>query len=121
LAPGETDAISKEIIVRNDNVDPGSVLDGFAVTSHSAKRAIITGPGGSRIVFNGEEVVIGGFLWNVTIRPSGVEFHTGDQKVLLLFDRSLNTPSSSSVNRSSSQSSGGSSTTSAAPATTTSN
>lgn len=108
LAPGQTDSIAKEMIVRDRDVDPTGVLDGFAVTSHSAKRAIITGPGGSRIVFDGEEVVIGGFLWNVKIRTSGVEFQTGDQKVLLLFDRSLNTPSSSSVNRTSSQSTGSS-------------
>lgn len=116
LAPGETDSISKEMIIRDKDVDPTSVLDGFAVTSHSAKRAIITGPGGSRIVFEGEEVVIGGFLWNVKIRTSGVEFQTGDQKVLLLFDRSLNTPSSSSVNRTSSQSTSGSGATAATTA-----
>ena len=92
--------------VRDETIDPASVLDGFVVTSHSPRRAIISGPGGSRIVFNGEEVVLGGILWNVNIRPSGVEFRTGDDKVLLLFDRSL-----SSVNRVTSQSgsSGGSS------------
>jgi hypothetical protein len=85
----------EEVIVRDNDIDPATVLDGFAVTSHSPKRAIITGPGGSRIVFNGEEVVIGGFLWNVNIRSSGVEFQSGDEKVLLLFDRAL---SSNSVN-----------------------
>ncbi len=108
LEPGTTatDSIAREMIVRDKDVDPTGVLDGFAVTSHSSKRAIITGPGGSRIVFDGEEAVIGGFLWNVKIRSSGVEFQTGDRKVLLLFDRSLNTPSSSSVNRTSSQSTG---------------
>jgi hypothetical protein len=91
---------------RETTVDPASVLDGFTVTSHSPNRAIITGPGGSRIVFDGQEVVIGGFLWNVKIRPSGVEFHSGPDKVLLLFDRSL-----SSINHTAGQS-GGSSTTS---------
>lgn len=98
LAPGD-DHQGETLLRRDDNVDPASVLDGFIVTSHSPKRAIISGPGGSRIVFDGEEVVIGGFLWNVNIRPSGVEFRSGDEKVLLLFDRSL-----SSVNRNSSQS-----------------
>lgn len=87
------------VFVRDETVDPASVLDGFIVTSHSPSRAIIAGPGGSRIVFNGEEVVLGGILWNVNIRSSGVEFRTGDEKVLLLFDRSL-----SSVNRVTSQS-----------------
>jgi len=94
------EAESQEVFIRrDDSVDPASVLDGFIVTSLSPKRGIIAGPGGSRIVFNGEEVVIGGFLWNVHIRSSGVEFRSGDEKVLLLFDRSL-----SSVNRTSSQS-----------------
>jgi len=118
LEPGETtrDSIASEMIIRDKDVDPAGVLDGFAVTSHSSKRAIITGPGGSRIVFEGGEVVIGGFLWNVRIRSSGVEFQTGDKKVLLLFDRSLNTPSSSSVNKTSSQSTGGTGTGAAAAA-----
>lgn len=94
------------VVQRNDDIDPASVLDGFVVTSHSANRAIISGPGGSRIVYNAEEVVIGGFLWKINIRESGVEFSNGDAKVLLLFDRSL-----SSVNRSSSQSGDSGSTT----------
>lgn len=107
LSPEGLPAESGEILVRrDDSVDPASVLDGFVVTSHSPKRAIISGPGGSRIVFDSEEVVIGGFLWKVNIRPSGVEFRSGDEKVLLLFDRSL-----SSVNRTSSQSGSGSSST----------
>lgn len=84
----------ERMIARDSSIDPASVFDGFVVTSHSGKRSIISGPGGSRIVFDGEEVVIGGFLWNVNIRGSGVEFRNGDDKVLLLFDRSL-----SSVNR----------------------
>lgn len=111
LAPG--DNTEREVVIqRDDSVDPASVLDGFIVTSHSPKRGIISGPGGSRIVFDGEEVVIGGFMWNVNIRTSGVEFRSGNEKVLLLFDRSL-----SSVNRGSSQSgSGGSASTAPASA-----
>lgn len=113
LAPG--DAPEGDVfIVRDDGVDPASALDGFMVTSHSAKRAIIAGPGGSRIVFDGEEVVIGGFLWYVNIRASGVEFRSGSEKVLLLFDRSL-----SPVNQVSSQSGGsGGNSAAAAPANT---
>lgn len=107
---GEKTALSK----RNNDVDPGSVLDGFIVTSHSPNRAIITGPGGSRIVFDGQQVVIGGFLWNVNIRPSGVEFRSGTDKVLLLFDRSL-----SSINRVTGQSGSGG-TSSASPTASTS-
>ena len=96
---GQEEATEGIVFVRDETIDPASVLDGFIVTSHSPKRSIISGPGGSRIVFNGEEVVLGGVLWNVNIRTSGVEFRTGDAKVLLLFDRSL-----SSVNRVPSQS-----------------
>ena len=103
LAPGDTPE-TEAFIIRDDSIDPASVLDGFVVTSHSPKRAIISGPGGSRIVFDGEQIVVGGFLWNVDIRASGVAFHSGDDRVLLLFDRSL-----SSVNRTSAQSGGGSS------------
>lgn len=112
------DSVSGEereiVLVRDENVDPASVLDGFVVTSRSDKRSIISGPGGSRIVYDGEEVVIGGFLWNVNIRPSGVEFRSGKDKVLLLFDRSL-----SSVNRVTGQSGGGSGSTGSGASTTT--
>ena len=90
--------LNDQIIVQDKNIDPGTVLDGFVVTSHSAKRSIITGPGGSRIVRNGEQVVIGGFPWMVTIRSSGVEFRSGDEKVLLLFDRALSSQATKSSN-----------------------
>lgn len=98
---GDAGAAGDPQFRRDDGVDPGSVLDGFIVTSHASTRAIINGPGGSRIVFDGEEVVIGGFLWDVNIRRSGVEFRSGNETVLLLFDRSL-----SSVNRNTAQSGG---------------
>lgn len=87
---------------RDDDIDAASVLDGFVVTSHANKKAIIAGPGGSRIVFDGREIVIGGFVWDVKIRTSGVELSNGSSKVLLLFDRSL-----SSLNGESNDSSGG--------------
>ena len=99
LARGDSQR-GQDYIIREDGASPASVLDGFIVTSHAPTRAIISGPGGSRIGFDGEDVVVGGFLWNVNIRSSGVEFRSGDEKVLLLFDRSL-----SSVNRVTSQSS----------------
>lgn len=99
-------------------VDVSGILDGYTITSYSAKRAIVAGPGGSRVVFDGEQAVIGGVLWTILIRPSAVEFQHGDQKVLLLFDRSLSpVQSSPSVNLLGTQSTGGetaSSTTSSA-------
>lgn len=96
-------------------VDVRGILDGYTITSYSSNRAIVSGPGGSRVVFNGEQAVIGGVLWSISIRPSAVEFQNGAQKVLLLFDRSL-----SSVNLLDTQSSGGGSTTTPSSATTTS-
>jgi hypothetical protein len=93
-------------------VDVRGVLDGYTITSYSAKRAIIAGPGGSRVVFDGEHAVIGGVLWEITMRPSAIEFRNGDQKVLLLFDRSL-----SSVNLIGTQSGSGSTSTSSTSTT----
>lgn len=94
-------------------VDVRGILDGYTITSYSAKRAIVSGPGGSRVVYDGEEAVIGGVLWTIVIRPSAVEFQNGQQKVLLLFDRSL-----SSLNLLETQSgSGGSTSTSSTTST----
>lgn len=84
------------------------LLDGYQVTSYAPTRAIISGPGGSRVVFNNVETVIGGVPWRVFITPSGVEMHSDPDKVLLLFDRSL-----SSINRNVGQSSSGASASSA--------
>lgn len=107
------DNIRDQIIVQDTNIDPGSVLDGFIVTSHSSKRSIITGPGGSRIVRDGEQVVIGGFPWLVNIRSSGVELKGGKDKVLLLFDRALTSQTGISSTRGTST--GGSASSPAAP------
>ena len=82
-----------------------SMLDGYKITSFSANRAIINGPSGSRIVFDEEEIVLGGVPWQVHIQKSGIEFMYQGQRVLLLFDRSL---SSSGRGTSSGSSSGGS-------------
>lgn len=81
-------------------VEVRGVLDGYTITSQGPRRAIISGPGGSRVVFDGEKTIIGGVVWKIGIRPDSVQFINGDQQVLLLFDKSL-----SSVNRVSGQSS----------------
>ena len=67
----------------------GGSLQGYRITSLAKNRAIVSGPGGSRVVFNGQETVIGGVLWRVAVQSSAVHFRNGDQKILLLFDRSL--------------------------------
>jgi hypothetical protein len=74
--------------------NPAAALDGYRITSFSPTRAIINGPGGSRIVFNSEETVLGGIPWYVSIQANGIEFINQSQRILLLFDRSL-----SSINR----------------------
>lgn len=93
--------------------NPGAVLDGFKITSFSPTRAIINGPGGSRLVFDNEEVVLGGIPWMVMIQKSGIEFVHKANRILLLFDRSL-----SSINRVSASSRGGDAATSSVSAPT---
>lgn len=89
-------------------INAASVLDGYKITSFSPTRAIINGPGGSRIVFHNEEIVLGGVAWYVVIQKNGIEFLHNGQRILLLFDRSL-----SSINRLQSSSGGGGSSSSA--------
>lgn len=102
-ASEKTSSASKEgaapVAQAKKQPDLRGALDGYTITSYSAKRAIVSGPGGSRVVFENEQTVIGGVLWEISMRPSAVEFRNGAQKVLLLFDRSL-----SSVNSVGSQS-----------------
>jgi hypothetical protein len=69
------------------------VLDGYVVTSHSAKHAIIRGPVGSRIVADGKKTLIGGFEWDVDIIEQGVRLTSGANVVILVFDRSLSSGS----------------------------
>jgi len=90
--------------------NPASVLDGYKITSFSPSRAIINGPGGSRLVFDQEEIVLGGIPWFVVIQESGIQFLYNGQRILLLFDRSL-----SSINRISSSSVSGVPTSASAP------
>ncbi len=79
-------------------------LAGFIITSHSIKKAIISGPGGSRIIKHNIPVVIGGVEWNITLKRTGIEFKNGTDKVSLLFDRSLSSSGSSSTSSSRSSS-----------------
>lgn len=92
-------AIVEKDGVAREEIDVTQLIQGYYVTSHSPKKAIISGPGGSRVVSEGKQIVIGGISWKVSIVSRGVEFISGNDKVLLLFDRSL-----SSVNRVSGQS-----------------
>lgn len=74
-------------------------LDGYSITSLAGDRAIISSPRGSRVIFDREPLVIAGVTWVPRIQYSGVEFQSGEDQVLMLFDRSL-----SSFNTSTSQS-----------------
>jgi hypothetical protein len=71
-------------------------LEGYRITSLAKNRAIISGTGGSRVVFNNQETLIAGVLWRVFVQENAVEFVNGRQRVMLLFDRSLSAGSSSS-------------------------
>jgi hypothetical protein len=70
-------------------------LDGYIVTSHSSKHAIVRGPVGSRIVADGKTTIIGGFEWNVKITADGVQLTNANNAILLVFDRSLSNIGSS--------------------------
>ncbi len=89
----------------------GASIDGFRVTSLAKDRAIVSGPGGSRVVFHNQETVIGGSLWRVAVRPNAVEFIGNNQRALLLFDHSLSLVTeqsgSTASGNTSSQSAGG--------------
>lgn len=85
---------SKSVFTSATIENPQAVLDGYKITSFARDRAIINGPGGSRIVFNDEQIVLGGILWYVNIKREGIEFAHNNNRVLMLFDRSL-----SSLNR----------------------
>ena len=78
------------------------VLDGYVVTSHSAKHAIIKGPVGSRIIADGKTTLIGGYEWMINIVDNGVRLTSGANIVLLVFDSSLSSgpTSPSSLSRS---------------------
>lgn len=80
--------------------DKSQALEGFIITSLSGKKAIINGPGGSRVVNKNQQLVLGGIQWIVDVTSEGVDFISGKDRVRLLFDRSL-----SSVNRATPQSS----------------
>lgn len=98
---GVDDDVQEQAYIRaRQPEDLSGALDGFTITSLAPTRAIINGPGGSRVVFDGEEAVIGGVLWNIDVRSSSIGFVNGEHRVVLLFDKSL-----SSVNRVSGQSS----------------
>lgn len=77
-----------------------SALDGLKITSFAATRAIVNGPGGSRLIYDNEQIMLGGVVWDVNIQRNGIEFSNGADRILLLFDRSL-----SSLNRIAGQSS----------------
>ena len=72
-----------------DNVELTPVLDGYIVTSLSPRNAVISGPVGTLIVKDQEDVVIGGVSWTVNIMPNGVELQNPRDSILLVFDRTL--------------------------------
>ncbi|HEY8962954.1 MAG TPA: hypothetical protein VIN59_00680, partial [Alphaproteobacteria bacterium] len=76
-------------------------LDGYTISSLSTRNAIINGPGGSRMVRQGQMVRLSGHIWRVSVTPDGVGLTSGRSKVLLVFDRSLAAPSGVTVDSSS--------------------
>lgn len=93
-----------EVVIKP--VEKRQALEGFVITSHSNNKAIINGPGGSRVISDGQNIVLGGIEWKVSIVENGIEFVNANDKVRLLFDRSLSASSRTTSSSSSSTSSG---------------
>lgn len=70
------------------------VMDGYSISSLSQRHAIINGPGGSRMVRDGQRMRLAGREWLVNVVPDGVTMASGNNRVTLIFDRSLATPGS---------------------------
>lgn len=67
-----------------------TTFQGYRVTSLGPDKAIISGPQGTRVVFEGGDILIGGISWVISVVSNAVEFNSDKgQKVVLLFDRSL--------------------------------
>ncbi len=94
-------------------------LEGFVITSLSGSKAVINGPGGSRVISHGKNVVLGGMEWKVNIIDTGVEFLNGNDRVRILFDQSLSATSRVSSTSTTSSGSGTSSSTRSAATTST--
>ena len=73
--------------MENNTIAPN--LDGYTVTSLAATRGVINGPLGSLVVRDGEDVVISGVRWTVTITRTGIVLTSRNDEVLLVFDKSL--------------------------------
>lgn len=90
-----TKAVSRDSsAIKKGDGDEGSetdapVLDGYTITSHSGSRAVINGPVGSIVVRDGEDVIIAGAKWTVTITTAGVILTSDEDEIMLLFDRAL--------------------------------
>lgn len=94
------------------------VLDGYSVTSLAKKNAIISGPGGSRMVREGQKLRLAGHIWTVSVTEDGVSMLSGKNRVLLVFDRSLSAPVSSASSTDGASSAASASSTSAASTST---
>ncbi len=120
-----TEAVSRETLALRQGGDGGGavsvtpVLDGYVVTSHSTSRAVINGPVGSLVVRDGEDVVISGVKWTVTIVSTGVILSSEEDEIMLVFDRSLKPNVKASSSSSSSTSSSTTTDSTAAETTTT--
>ena len=77
--------------------DASSVLGAYIVTSKSGNRAVISGPGGSRVVRKGKPVVLSGIEWMVGITSAGVSLSNDGEEIVLVFDESLSSSTRTST------------------------
>lgn len=105
-APRTKEEKEDSLSASNSGITP--VLDGYVVTSHSPTKAVINGPVGSLVVRDGEDAVISGVRWTVTIVSTGVILSSDSDEILLVFDKALRAMTPASSSSSSSTSSAGS-------------
>lgn len=69
--------------------DTAATLDGYRISSIGGQHAVLAGPKGRLIIKDSEAEVVDGVRWVPHIVPEGVEFTSGKNVVLLVFDKSL--------------------------------
>jgi len=91
-APGKSSSGTPSPIISIGHETPMSMkatLSGYTVTSHSASRAVLSGPNGGQVVRDGENIILEGIDCTVTIVPTGVILSNKSDKVKLPFDSAL--------------------------------
>lgn len=83
-------------VATSASMDRAKLLENYKITSLAQDKAVLAGPGGSRIIRNGGSIRLAGELWQATIKTDGVMLKSGGTSVMLVFDRSF-TPDTGTI------------------------